>query len=502
MPALHSFAFGQYEGEWLLIGGRVDGLHRRQPFAAFDSVGHNYELTVVNPTTQQVWTADLKSLPIPLQEQLSATNPEFLQVDDQLFLAGGYGYSPTLGDHKTFEYLTVVDIPAAIQAVKNKTDLAPAFQYFEDARFAVTGGQMERIGDVFYLVGGQNFGGRYNPNGPDFGPGFFQKYNHEIRTFRMEQDGFSRAPFLYSGPIDSVNLHRRDFNMCPQIMPDGREGLLAFSGVFQYKADIPYLNLVEIEGNGYRVVPGFQQHYQQYHCAKLPLYDAQTKAMHTLFLGGISQYGDSAGAHFIDCNVPFVKTIARVTRDAAGQYQEYRLPIEMPDYLGASAEFIRLPTLPQYENGVIKLDELPTKNTLIGYVVGGIHSSDDNIFWVNEGDHSSASSTVYKVFLSKSAAAPADFCNLHSTNPLQLEVLPDPYKGLLTLDFINPSLGDVRVVVTNAKGKTVLEKKYAAMAAGPQHLALDCKKLKKTGRFILTLQTHREMLSLKMVVEL
>ncbi len=30
---LQSYALGQHEGKWLVIGGRLDGLHRRQPWA-------------------------------------------------------------------------------------------------------------------------------------------------------------------------------------------------------------------------------------------------------------------------------------------------------------------------------------------------------------------------------------------------------------------------------------------------------------------------------------
>jgi hypothetical protein len=32
LPGLHSFAFGQHNGRWLIVGGRTDGLHPRQPF--------------------------------------------------------------------------------------------------------------------------------------------------------------------------------------------------------------------------------------------------------------------------------------------------------------------------------------------------------------------------------------------------------------------------------------------------------------------------------------
>ncbi len=502
MPGMQSFAFGQHGDEWLLVGGRVDGMHRRQPFAAFDSAGHNYQLVVVSPTRSMVWTAGMGDLPISIQEQLSATNPEFFQDGNTLYVIGGYGYSPSLGDHKTYEFLTAIDITGAIQAIQTGGKLAPYFRQISDPKFAVAGGQLAKIQDTFYLIGGHNFGGRYNPMGPDRGPGFVQHYNHYPRTFQIDEKATALEVTFGESVADSVLLHRRDYNLLPQILPDGRQGLMAYSGVFQYKADIPYLNCLLFDERGYAPVAGFQQHYQQYHCAKLPLFSKATREMHALFLGGISEYYDSAGMHVLDCNVPFVKTIARVTRDASGQMREYKLPVEMPAYLGASAEFIPIAALPQYPNGVIKLDDLPAEKTLIGYVVGGIHSSDDNIFWVNEGEHSSASTQLFKVFLSKSPTAPADFEQLQSTSPLQLEVIPDPFKAILFVDFLNPTVGDVNLVFTNAKGKDILKKTYSAMGSGAQHLALECKQLKKGGRFFLTVTTPAASLHLKVVVEL
>ncbi|MBK8429408.1 MAG: hypothetical protein IPL27_27165 [Lewinellaceae bacterium] len=58
---LQSYAYGQHAGKWLIIGGRLDGLHRRQPFATFDLAGHNNQLIVIDPLTQQRWTAPLTS---------------------------------------------------------------------------------------------------------------------------------------------------------------------------------------------------------------------------------------------------------------------------------------------------------------------------------------------------------------------------------------------------------------------------------------------------------
>ncbi|MCX6266184.1 MAG: hypothetical protein NTW16_02335 [Bacteroidetes bacterium] len=61
--------------------------HRRQPWATFDSAGQNDRLIVVDPVTQQNWSASLSTLPVSMQEQLSSTNMEFHQ--DGEYQSGG-----------------------------------------------------------------------------------------------------------------------------------------------------------------------------------------------------------------------------------------------------------------------------------------------------------------------------------------------------------------------------------------------------------------------------
>lgn len=500
MPGLQSFAHGQHGGEWLLLGGRTDGLHRRQPFAAFDSAGHNYELVVVSPMTQAVWSAPMTGLPTEIRAHLSATNQQFSQRGRYLYVVGGYGYSPTAGDHVTYDRLTAIDVPGVIAAVKGRGELAPFFRQVTDARFQVTGGQLSTIDGAHYLIGGHHFGGRYNPMGPDKGPGFFQRYNHTLQRFHIDDDGQSLQVRFLEAWTDSAHFHRRDYNLVPQIYGQ-REGLMIFSGVFQTKADIPFLNCTEVYGDVLVDCHDFQQHYQQYHCAHVPLYAASTDEMHTLFLGGIGTYYDSAGIHVLDYGVPFVKTIARVTQGADGMYNEYRLPVEMPAFLGAGASFIPVPDLPIYPNGVVHLDSLPAAQHLIGYVVGGIQSSDDNIFWVNEGAHSQANAVVYQVFLSQSPTAPPDHLNAQSHSRLGLEVLPNPYKSLLKLDFYHAEYGPVHVSLADARGKIVLREQLKAVPKGQQHLELSCKRLKKGGRFLLRIEVDGAETVLGLVVE-
>ena len=149
LGGLQAFAWGQHNGKWLIIGGRLDGLHRRQPFAAFDVVGHNNQLIVVDPVAQQKWSAPLSSLPIGLQEQLSSTNMEFFQEGDYLYLAGGYGYSNTSADHITYPNFSAVKVSDVINAVMNGTSFTSNFRQLTDTMFAVTGGYLNQINNTF-----------------------------------------------------------------------------------------------------------------------------------------------------------------------------------------------------------------------------------------------------------------------------------------------------------------------------------------------------------------
>ena len=66
MPGVQSFAWGQHNGQWFIIGGRTDGLHRRQPPFAFLAADNNVNAYVVDPVTGQVWsTAIARSMPLP-----------------------------------------------------------------------------------------------------------------------------------------------------------------------------------------------------------------------------------------------------------------------------------------------------------------------------------------------------------------------------------------------------------------------------------------------------
>ncbi len=400
LPALQSYVIGEAGGKWLLLGGRKDGLHKRRPFEAFLAADNNTTAYVVDPGASTVWSQPITSLAPSLASQLQSTNMEFVQRDDTLYIVGGYGYDAEAGDHITHAYLTAIDVPEAIAAIIAGDPLAPHVRQLADERMAVTGGYLGELDGVFYLAGGQRFTGRYNPMGPSHGPGFTQAYTDEIRRFGISDDGAALAITGYTAWHDAAALHRRDYNLVPQIFPDGRHGFTMFSGVFQPDRDVPWLTAVDIDADGYQLVPGFEQLLSHYHSAHAPLYDAERSEMHTIFFGGLAQYSYNAGALTEDLAVPFVNTISMVTRGADGTMREYAIG-EMPALLGTRAEFVPNPALAGLGRGIIALppQPLPTAGLELGHVVGGIESSAPNVFLSDDADASVASARLFRVTL-------------------------------------------------------------------------------------------------------
>jgi len=420
LPGLQSFSAAQYDGKWVIIGGRTEGLHLRQPFSSFSSAYNNTNIYVVDPASRQVWSSSLLSLPASISEQLQSTNISFWSESDKCYLVGGYGYSSTLGNHKTYPYLTVVDLPGIIQDVQLGISPISHIRQIEDTLFAITGGQMGKIGDMFILAGGQKFDGRYNPNN---GPSFTQKYSNQIRRFRLSDNGTNIQVTYRSVSTDASQLHRRDYNMVPQVFPDSRLGYTMFSGVFQQNANLPFLNSVDLDTIGYIPNNNFNQYLNHYHSGKLSIYDSVHNQMHSIFFGGMAQYYyNISGLLVQDNEVPFVTSIGKVTRLSNGQMVETKIG-DMPGLMGSGSEFIINRQVPHYSHEVIKLNEILADTTHIGYLVGGITSTAPNIFFVNTGSESVASNLVYKVILIKSSPVPAlllDFNGHKSGQNIQL----------------------------------------------------------------------------------
>lgn len=489
LGGIQSYAFGQSDDKWLIVGGRLDGLHQRQPFAAFDLAGHNNQLIVVDPISLQKWSIPLTQLSPEIQEHLSATNMQFYQENDYLYCLGGYGYSAIFGDHTTFDKLTAIHIPGIINAIINNNSITAHIRQITDTKFQVTGGRLKKIDSTFYLLGGQKFIGRYNPMGPDHGPGFIQEYTDAIRKFNLNDDGVSIVITHVDEYIDNNDLHRRDYNAEQQILINGNEGITMFSGVFQPTVNLPFLNAVTVDDNSYQVENNFQQYYNHYHCPVLPIYSELDNEMHTVFFGGIAQFYDNQGVLVQDDDVPFVSTIARVTRDNLGNMAEYKLPVEMPTLLGAGAEFIPNLDFPHFNNEVFKLDSVDNDYTLIGYIYGGISSSQPNIFFINDGSQSSANNQIFEVFIRKSGTLNNDELNPSSINSLNLVIYPNPNDGLLKVSFHLEKFDNATLTIQNAKGKKVEETILNGLNKGKNYFEKEVSRLKRGKSYFITIET-------------
>jgi len=423
-----------------------------------------------------------------MQEQLSSTNMQFYQEGDYLYLTGGYGYSSLNANHITYPNLTAVKVVEVIDAIVNGTPFANYFRQINDNKFAVTGGYLNKIYDTFYLTGGQNFIGRYNPMGPDFGPGFFQEYTNAIRKFNLVDDGIAITINHVEEIIDTNNLHRRDYNVAPQIFAGGQEGLTAFSGVFQPIIDLPYLNCVNIDSSGYTVNNNFEQYYNHYHCAHIPLYSSQNNEMHTVFFGGIAQFYDSLQFFIQDDNVPFVKTIARVTRNGAGEMTEVKLPIEMPSFLGAGSEFIPIESIPHFSNDVLDLDVISTDSTLLGYIFGGISSTESNIFNINTGVQSSASNTIFKVYLINNKPTGNIDLNAVETSNFKLNIFPNANAGIFKVEFYLTKKSAGKITFINTEGKVLKTDTIDELQEGKNVISYDLSNLLKNQLIYITLE--------------
>jgi hypothetical protein len=493
LPGLQSYAYGQHDGKWLVIGGRTDGLHLRQPPFTFLAADNNTDIYVIDPEAGQYWSAPLASLTTSMQEQLQSTNMQFHQWGNVLYISGGYGYSATANNHITHPYLTAVDVPGTVNAIINNQPVSSYFRQLTDTNMSVTGGHLSMIGDTFYLVCGQKFTGRYNPMGPNHGPGFVQDYTNQVRKFTINDNGTTLSINNYNIITDAVNLHRRDYNLVNQVFPDGRQGFTVFTGVFQYNIDRPYLNTVDIDAAGHYVNNNFSQYLSQYHSAVMPMYDSAANEMHSVFFGGMSQfYYDANNVLVEDTNVPFVKTISRVTRHANGTMDEVRLNVDMPDYLGSGAEFIPLEGIAKYENEVIKLNYTNGDTVLAGYIYGGIKSTAPNIFWVNDGTQSIASPVIYKVYIVKSAATGLNKVVGKSPNPLNMSVYPNPANEKAGILFTLNSDADVYIYLQDTNGAMVNQYSLTGLKPGNYDADINLANLPQATYFI-TVSTDRFM---------
>lgn len=399
LPGLHSYAAGRYDGKWVLLAGRTNGVHDldQSGIDSFPAESQNRDVWVIDPVAKQSWHRSLGDPAAPGTNpssglnaaqiaSLTPTNNQFAQRGNRLYVSGGYGLNPA-GSFTTFDTLTAIDLPGLVNWVQTGSGQAVDYvRQLTSATASVTGGAMYEMDGRFHLVFGQDFEGEYSPRTDG-------AYTRQVRSFDIVDDGTNLALANVTQSTPVATYRRRDLNVVPFMRPDGlggtKEGLVALSGVFTSSFGA-WTVPVEIDSNvnptmaNPALADTFKQGFNGYHSAKIGLYSEASGSMHEVLMGGISvQYLDeSTGMVQTDNAMPFVNDVTAVSIDATGIYSQQHLGFypELNDdagnrwRFGANAEFFLADGVQTFENGVIKLDSLAA-GTRLGYVFGGIMSN-------------------------------------------------------------------------------------------------------------------------------
>jgi hypothetical protein len=482
LAGLHSYAWAKYENKIVIIGGRKDGVHPRQPFNAFPNAQNNDSIFVIDIENQQFWKKELNTLPTNLAEQLQSTNMNFYQDSNKLLITGGYAYSNSRGDHVTFPYLTLIDVPNLITHIIKNEEIIKDFQQIENQDLAVTGGNLNKLGDTYFLIGGQRFTGRYNPRN---NPTFVQTYTNGIQRFRITN--FQKLDLEFDKKItDPMHLHRRDFNLMAQISENNEKYLLISSGVFQLSEDLPFLYPVAIHANEHHAHTEFNQYLSNYQSAKALFYDEQKHTNYSVFFGGISQHFFRNDSLINDPNVPFVKTIS-LLKNKDNNFEEFKFNAEMPKLKGAGAEFFPSKNMELIDNELIKLNNLKGDSILVGQIFGGIESSSISAFTDNETALTNADANLYEVILVRNSNP---LKAIHEKEMFQFNIYPNPKAGLINIEFKLDEEAEIYFYITDLEGTIIDEGLLAKSKKGKNVNKLNIEKTQFNKELIITISEN------------
>ena len=455
-PTLQAFSAGQTSsGEWVLIGGRTNGLHNFTPDgkANFPPSHQNERIWVYDPVRERSWSRPLtkSGLGSGKQLSLSTTNAQQFQRGDVLFRVGGYVYDEASQSFSTRNRLSAIQLDDLAAWAQKKTRRLPKRSVLSVAGeamqvngqdthlFAVTGGEMLKgeNENQAQLIFGQDFSGGYTPGSN--GLYTAQARNFDIR-YKPNQGKLSYRLNSVSRPDDS-RYRRRDLNIVNQLkqQADGelsRHGealggvFYGGAGVWTVPVQIDLLTGQPTMANADDPAT-FRQGINQYTAANLGLYSRGDDSQTSLIFGGISAITlDPEGQPYyvnrennpdLAPSYPFTSQIAAIKRNAdnswtqalAGSFPSLENAAGEPLTYGASSAFI--PLAPGQDrrvrylaDGVVDLDRLQRRTrageaVLVGYVVGGIESQVANDFndltTYGSSNYTVASGEIFKVMI-------------------------------------------------------------------------------------------------------
>ena len=441
-PALHSFRIAvSDDGTWLMLGGRgapadkIDdvqqsGLHGFNPPAAqknnFPRPSYNRYIWTYHPDTGETAHFDTETLPTELARPLQTTSQQswYDREADLLTIVGGYGWNEDLTDLKTYDSMIQVPLGPLIEAVESfasADEIAKLFKKLHHPMLQVTGGDMVKVGNTFYLVFGQKFMGSYFAFGAGLPSGTTQEYTEEIRAITMVPGQFEILNISALPKDNPEEYHRRDLNIGLTIdAPSGEPRIAAYGGVFKKGGpggfEHPILfdageGIISVETQG-------RQIFNAYATAVIPIWAEDAGVMSQVFFGGIGRgvyhtHGQDIGLD--NDGMPFGSDVSVLTHDKTGAWAEFVLekPVPRNQLLATNGAFIPAPEIRAdghlVEDGIIALDTLPEGGeVMIGWIYGGILAGMPQPPKHPEaGDEvpTSATDKIFEVYLSRTPGA-------------------------------------------------------------------------------------------------
>jgi hypothetical protein len=412
---LQSYVLGTHGGKWLLLAGRINGLH------GFNNANNNFPadtqnttVFVVDPNLQTVTTRSFTNSGSGLTtnqiDLLSVTAAQSYQSGNTLYMSGGFGIDTSTSNFTTKAALTAIDVPGLMHWVTSPSTNETAAQHIRqvfDPIFQITGGVMfeARPHHALLVFGQDSESANISSDGT---------YSRQVRRFHIIDNG-TRLSFAAQKSMPKApdpNYRRANLNVVP-IIERGRQSFVAFSGLFT-PTDGIWTVPVEISRNGISKMANpaaadtFKQGMNNWICPTLELYSRKERNSYTVLMGGIS-FGFFASSVFqTDTELPFINQVTAIKCDRHGVFSQCLINAEYPVILsngsnpgnqllfGANATLIPADGLPTYNNGVLKYDALGSNPIVVGYIVGGIQSTLPN---TNVSTDSAASPYIFTVSL-------------------------------------------------------------------------------------------------------
>jgi hypothetical protein len=460
LPQLHSHTYAVYQDKIIMIGGRTNGLHTG-----------SYNLNIVN-TNKYVYVIDthnwnenvsswtVNSAPDSIvagkyTEAFRTNNAEHYTQNNVLYIIGGLRGAKTVTKLSeagnpfsrvrldsstiaanaakdttlpsvTLPSITAVNLKELVEAVASKTTMqGTSIRHAIDSNLAVTGGELELMGDDVKLVFGWSFS---TQDAADY-------YTHQIRSFKVNDNGTSLSiskvevcPTCWDGVPqfdtaskinNSGGFRRRDGSMSAAINPaDGSDALIYYAGVFK-GGYTNFDNPVWITKNSTKEIE-FVMRSNVYTCQVIPVYSKSSKQFYASLIGGMKncQYNGDSINNVVELNssnapvisnsttfnpnsIPYTNQITTLVVDAKQQFKQYlqadsfptlkhtlnyptgTIEANTPTFNGSESIFLSTLTSSKLPNGVIDLDALLQANpngANIGYLHGGILFVADNSF--------------------------------------------------------------------------------------------------------------------------